>query len=325
MKNWNRRLEKLLKNNQELLLVLMMVLIAGMIHFFVINQRAFLNFYYLPVILGAFLFGRRHGTYSAFLSICIVVFMAVASPRSFATQGGSWDELFKWLDISTWGGFLLLTGFLIGTLYEKKDKVLGELRQTYRGILVMLSQIIDSFDNYTQSHSYRVAQYAVSIAQEMGLADEEVEDIRIAALLHDLGKIGVSAEVLHKAGRLNEAEWDEMKSHASKGAQVIEPLGGQIMKILPLIIAHHEKLDGTGYMGWQGEEIPLGSRIIAVADFYDALATDRPYRKAFPPMEVMKQIHEGAGTHFDPRVVSAFENVFHQLVIPSQTVMKVVG
>ncbi len=300
-----------LKVDKELVIVFLLVLISGIIYFFVNNQRAFLNFFYLPVLLGAYFFGKKHGTYSALLSVILVFALAYFIPDTFDNEvNTTGKDVYKWLDISTWGGFLIITGYAMGLLYEKKEAYIKELQNTYRGIITMLSVVIDAADKYTQNHSYRVSKYAEKIARAAGLSEPEIEDIRTAALLHDLGKIGVSAEILHKIEKLSKDERSEMIKHTGKAAELLEPVGGRVLKILPLILSHHERYDGKGYYGLTADSIPLGAKIIAVADVYDALTTDRPYRKALSPIEAKNEILKGAGKDFDPVVVDYFDQVF---------------
>ncbi len=267
------------KVDKELVIVFLLVAITGFIFFFISNQRAFLNFFYLPVIAGAFFFGKRYATLSATLSVLLIVLVSLVYSDNFLIV--SKDPLSKWLDIGTWGGFLIITGYAIGHLYEKKELALEDIKKTYRGILEMLSLIIDSVDQETQSHSNRVSTIAVMIAHAMRRPEHEIEDVRAAALLHDLGKLGVSNEVLQKIGTLTEDERELIRSHPMRGAEIIRPVGGKVAQILPFIIYHHEQYDGTGYHKLIGEDIPLGARIIAVADVYDALMSDRPTAKEF--------------------------------------------
>ncbi len=137
-----------------------------------------------------------------------------------------------------------------------------------------------------------------------------MEDVRAAALLHDIGKLEISRNILYKAAKLTEQEFEEMKKHPERGAVFLSPVGGTLRRVIPIILRHHEKIDGTGYFGNKGDEIPLEARIITVADYYDALISDRPYRKALPPWEVKEAIIKGAGKEFDPRVVSAFVKAY---------------
>jgi putative nucleotidyltransferase with HDIG domain len=300
-----------LKVDKELIIVFLMVAITGFIFFFISNQRAFLNFFYLPVIIGAFFFGKRYATLSATLSVLLVVLVSLLYSDNFLIV--SKDPLSKWLDVSTWGGFLVITGYSIGHLYEKKERALEDIKKTYRGILEMLSLIIDSVDQETQSHSNRVSTIAVMIAHAMRRPEHEIENIRAAALLHDLGKLGVSNEVLQKIGTLTEDERELIRSHTMRGAEIIRPVGGKVVQILPFIIYHHEQYDGTGYHKLIGEDIPLGARIIAVADVYDALMSDRPYRKGVSPAAAREHIIANASKSFDPVVVDAFVSILPQL------------
>lgn len=299
--------------DKELMIILLLVAIVCFIYFFVVNQRAFLNIFYLPVLLGAYFFGKRYAIVSATFSVVIVGLLAYFSPQSFAAQSGANAEFFKWLDLITWGLFLIFTGYCMGMLYEKKEESRKELQRTYSGIIEMLSLVIESADNYTQSHSHRVSMIAEMIARRMRLNEFEVENIRVAALLHDLGKVGVSEAVLNKVTALTAQERVNIRQHAWLAVNMLEPLGETVGDILPIILHHHEKYDGSGYYKAAHDDIPLGARIIAVADVYDALTTDRPYRKAFTTLQAKQEILANSGTHFDPQVVVAFNKIFPYL------------
>ncbi len=305
------RVSDYFKVDRELIIVFLLVSITGIVFFFVSNQRAFLNFFYLPVLVGAYFFGRRYATQAAFFSVLMIMIIAAAYPATFIFSSD--NEFYKWLDIITWAGFLVITGYCMGFLYEKKEKATQEIRQTYRGIIEMLSLIIDSADRQTQSHSYRVSIISEMIAREMKNQDEEVERIRVAALLHDLGKLGVSNEVLGKIEALSSEEKEQIKVHARFGAELLEPVGGRMLQILPLIMYHHERYDGSGYQKMKGEAIPLGARIIAVADVYDSLISDRSYRQGLPPFQARQEIVNNSGSHFDPDVVKAFLTILPKL------------
>ncbi len=317
----------LIKNHfnvdKELVIILLLVAIAAFIYFFVINQRAFLNIFYIPVLLGAYFFGKRYAVVSATVSVLIIGFLAYFSPHSFASYPGPNANVFKWLDLMTWAVFLMFTGYCMGILYDKKEESRKELQRTYSGIIEMLSLVIESADNYTQSHSHRVSKIAELIARQMKLSPFEVENIRVAALLHDLGKVGVSETVLQKVTALTTQEKMKIRQHTWLAVNMLEPLGETVGDILPIILHHHEKYDGSGYYKAAQDDIPLGARIIAVADVYDALTTDRPYRKAFSTIQAKQEILANSGTHFDPQVVAAFKQIFPYLetdnyLFPSQ-------
>jgi putative nucleotidyltransferase with HDIG domain len=140
----------------------------------------------------------------------------------------------------------------------------------------------------------------------MGFDSERIDDVRDASLLHDIGKMETSRALLYKAARLTESEYTEIKQHAEKGVEVLKRGRGRLERIIPIILAHHDKFDGSGYHPKKGEEIPLEARIISVADVYDSMISDRPYREAMSPLKAKEEITKGSGTDFDPTVVQAF-------------------
>jgi putative nucleotidyltransferase with HDIG domain len=301
----NGRLSRWWHVSGGLLILLSIVVVTGVINFFVVNQRAFLNFYYLPVVFGAYLLGRRRGVYSALLS-CAIVFTIAWFGRSKFGGGEAW----RWLDLVTWGCFLTLTSFVVGSLNEVKERQLNDLRDAYRGVLEIMSKFIDSVDRYTENHSRRVADIAVTIARAMRLPDDEVENIRVGGLMHDIGKIEVSADLLRKATLLSADERVEMRRHVERGERLVESMGAILKHVLPMVGYHHERWDGAGYKGLVGENIPLGARIIAVADTYDAIVSDRAYRDGRSHDDAVRIIRAEAGRQFDPRVVDAFLAVY---------------
>jgi HD-GYP domain-containing protein (c-di-GMP phosphodiesterase class II) len=158
----------------------------------------------------------------------------------------------------------------------------------------------------TAAHAARCAQYARALAEQLRLPPDEIEAIRVAALLHDLGKIEIPDSILQKPGPLTEKEWQSMRQHPVLSHRALAQLGG-FSDVLPLVRHHHERFDGCGYPdGLPGEDIPLGSRIILVIDAFDAMTTDRPYRQAMPIADAAKELVRCSGSQFDPRMVRAF-------------------
>lgn len=186
-----------------------------------------------------------------------------------------------------------------------------EIRQVYLDTLGALASALDAKDKYTKGHSDRVAAYAVEIARTLGLSEYRIEVIEHMALLHDIGKIGISEEILTKPGRLSNQEFEQIKQHPVIGANILKDIK-DFESSTDLIKYHHEKFDGTGYpYGLKGEEIPLEARIITLADSFDAMTSDRAYRKAMNVQEAFEEIRRSSGNHFDPVVVEAFINSWH--------------
>jgi len=294
--------------NRGLLVLLGIVAVTGVINFFVINQRAFLNFYYLPVVFGAYTMGLRKGVYSAVLSCAIVIGIALLNDTQFGAHDP--ENWMRWLDLGTWGCFLILTSYVVGTLYEQKEAQLREIRDAYQGIIQIMAKFIDSVDRYTENHSRRVADYSVEIARGLRLPETDIEDIRIGAFLHDIGKVDVSTAVLRKAAGLTEDEMTEMKRHVDAGETLVRSMGGILKHVIPMVAFHHERWDGGGYRGLRGAEIPLGARIIAVADTYDAIVIDRAYRKGRTHHQALRILREESGRQFDPEVVKVFLRLY---------------
>jgi response regulator RpfG family c-di-GMP phosphodiesterase len=181
-----------------------------------------------------------------------------------------------------------------------------ELEQTYRTTLEALGSAIDTRDLGTHAHSRRVRGYSMVIARAHGVPEGDLRDIEHGVLLHDIGKIGIPDGILLKPGPLTPDEWKIMRTHPDIGRRMIEKIPF-LKGAVPIVYHHHERWDGTGYpAGLRGEQIPLGARIFAVADAFDAMTFDRPYSRATPLEAARQEIQRSAGTHFDPAVVATF-------------------
>ena len=181
------------------------------------------------------------------------------------------------------------------------------------GALKSLASSLELLDPYTHGHSQRVARYAALIATTMRLPEEQINKVRTAAAVHDVGKLEVPLEILNKPGRLTDEEFDVIKTHALRGAEMVRALGDP--ELTEMVAHHHERLDGSGYPArLGGTEIPLGARIIAVADTFDALTSTRAYRPAKRQSEALGIIHAEAGTQLDPLVVGAFDRCFEEML-----------
>lgn len=184
--------------------------------------------------------------------------------------------------------------------------LLNDLAELNLGTLTALARAVDANSPWTAGHSERVTSLALKIGSAMGLSQRELDVLRQAGLLHDLGKIGVPGYILEKRGTLTDEEWAIIKEHPGKGALILEPIPA-FLEVVPLVAQHHERFDGTGYpLSLAGADISLGARILAVADVFDALISDRPYRSGWNFREVIAFINSRAGQDFDPGVVQAF-------------------
>jgi HD-GYP domain-containing protein (c-di-GMP phosphodiesterase class II) len=191
---------------------------------------------------------------------------------------------------------------------EQLKKAAHENSLLFLNSVRMLAAAIDAKDPYTRGHSERVARYSIGIGKNLSMTEKEMRNLRISALLHDVGKIGIDDRILRKPGALSDDEFEVMKGHPAKGAAIMSGVA-QLIDIIPGMKYHHEKWSGGGYPdGLEGEQIPMQARIVAIADTFDAMTTNRPYQKAMEIGYVVEKIKSFAGTRFDPRVVDAFVN-----------------
>lgn len=225
-------------------------------------------------------------------------------------EGDHSDEGIKLLELySSQAASSIGNAFLHSLVNIKNDELnrtYDQLRETYVDTIEALRMVVDAKDYYTRGHSDRVAYFAVKIGHAFNLSDAEIELLRIGGLFHDVGKIGTSDDILYKNTELNEKEYEEIKQHPIRGARILSAIS-MFKEVIPLIKCHHERIDGKGYPeGLKGEEIPMLARIIAVADAFDAMMSDRHYRSRLKFEEARNQLLEGAGTQFDADVVARF-------------------
>jgi len=299
--------------NREFLIILSMLTIAWAFNYTIASQYLLLGLYTLPAVLSAYLFGRQQAVLTAFASMLLVGLVSYFNPGrfdpiSFVGVGG--DN--QWYHIVSWSCILLVTAYAMGTLYERNKTRMRELRQTYQGLLTILRHLLVQ-DEDEENHCFRVSIYATRIAMYLGLEKEEIEDIRSAALMHDLGKLQISRNILRKAVRLNRD--DRSFPITTKSYEPL--LRGSIGGVLPMLLGHHEQFENAR----DRMPIPLGARILAVADVYDTLTIGGPERKALTPEAAKEQIVAGSGTEFDPEVVKAFVSAFDRMEMELPNIM----
>lgn len=199
--------------------------------------------------------------------------------------------------------FLIIAGQLAVSL--ENSKLYMDIRDNYFKTISALVAAIEAKDPYTKGHSAQVARYAAAIAEEMGLPREKIEEIYIAAILHDVGKIGIAEQILCKQEKLTDVEYTIMKEHPFHGERILEPIGFSA-EIINSIRHHHERYDGNGYPdNIKGEGLSIGARILCIADTIEAMTSKRYYRNAFSLESVIRELRDGSGTQFDPKVVKA--------------------
>ena len=267
--------------------------------------------------------GRLLALLAVLLSIGVSIFAArrITNPLQVLTQSsralarGDFSQRVHLLSRTEIGEL----AHTFNTMSDELERFVADLkraaeenRELFMGSIQMLAGAVDEKDPYTRGHSDRVTRYSLLIAKEMGHSPEFMETLRISAQLHDVGKIGIEDHILKKPGALTEEEFEVMKTHTTKGANILRPVT-QLAEMLPGIELHHEALDGRGYpYGLQGDQVPMLARVIAVADTFDALTTNRPYQQAHTPDQALQIIKNLAGKRLDPQAVEALLAVYER-------------
>lgn len=270
---------------------------------------------------------RERAGGNGFLPVLVLTADVTSEAKQNALQAGANDFLTKPFDrteailrINN----LLRVRLLHLQLQNERDRLeervrlrTKELRQAKSEILQLLGRASEYRDDMTGQHTQRVGWLSGMIAERLGLPDKQTEMIRMAAPLHDIGKIGIPDELLLKPGRFEPDEFERMKTHTLIGADILEGSYFTILKTAGLIArSHHEKWNGSGYPeGLRGENIPVEARIVALADFYDALTHERPYKRAWTPEEALAEVEKQRGVHFDPGIVDVFVQLFRSNAI----------
>ena len=294
--------------NFERVLVLIIIGIIVLITYFLNFKLVFLNTFYLPIIVSGYFLGKRMAVMTASFCIAIVVLFVVFNTDSFLMAEIGIFHLTIFLLI--WSAFLILTSAALGFLYEENKKRIKDLRDAYVGVLEIMSRYLESADRYTQGHSVRVAKLSQEIAIAMNLPRSFIETVKASALLHDIGKTEISMNIVNKAAKLTSSEKTMMSKHSTKGAELLFLVGGVLKDAVPIVLAHHQYyFDPEKCSRGEEGQVPLGASIIAVADAYDAMITDRPYRRGMQPWKAYEEIAKESGHQFHPEVVRAFERV----------------
>jgi hypothetical protein len=253
--------------------------------------------YYFVVIAAAVLYGPRLGALVGAASALL------AEPAALAILGDRIDFEGPWL---LRGAAMIVVGGVTGALTTALLQRVRELERLNEETIFAFVRAIDARDPYTARHSEKVALYAVRLAQALGLPPQDCERIHLSGMLHDVGKVALERSILHKPGALTEDEWQQVREHPARSAHILGAVK-RFAEYVPGARHHHERYDGRGYPdGLAGRAIPLDARILAVADAYDAMTSDRSYRPALAHREALQRLQQDAGTQFDPDCVRAF-------------------
>jgi len=308
-KLWRRIVRELVRVRPGLIPLMVFTALLGLMNILVVNQKIVLYMFYLPVVVAAWTLRKRHAVGVAGLATVLVAAYAFFLPRSLPYTG---SMPLLWAELVIWAGVLIVTAYAVSTLRQRVEEALHSLERAYSGVLAILSKFIQTIDADTEAHCVRVSAWGVSIGQELGMDRSMIEKIRIAGLLHDVGKVDISVEILRKAAALSLAERQTIREHAARGAEMVRPIGGILADIADAIESHHENYDGTGYRGLKGEQIPVVARVLAVADVFDALLSDRPYRKSMGIFNALDNLVVSSGSRFDPTVVEALRSIINR-------------
>ena len=293
------------KTTKELFLLLFMVLIAAMINSLVASQRMAPVFYFLPTLYSAYYFGRRHATLTALGSVILVVLLTFLNPALLSHRIDHLSIDPRWFDLTVWGGILVVAGYAMGTLYERNQKSLNELKDGYEGMLVILQHFLAN-QKYSEAHSYRISMYATKIAESLGLDGESIEDIRMAALLRNVNELGISNEILYKAANLSQEDVEKGIQKQEKTAKA-QAMGGSLRRAIPILVAE-QQLTKTGRSPAEAE---IEVQVLALAEKFESLISDTRGGK-MSPAQAVEAIAKGFATKYDSMIVDAFVKAFGQ-------------
>ncbi|MHC5059751.1 MAG: HD-GYP domain-containing protein [Planctomycetota bacterium] len=291
-------------------IVLTLVLIVTTGQKWIPNNNAFLHtlhlilgkFYLIPIVLGAIWFGFGGAILSA---AWVTLFYLLQAALQWAEQIPANIDQFG--ELAT----IWIVAVLAGVLTHEEKRALQEADEIYQGSLIALVAALDAREHDTQLHSLRVRAYAMRVGRELDLDRYQLHILEQASLLHDVGKIGTPDRILLKPGPLDDEEWDIMQQHPQTGRRLLMSVPF-LKDAAEIVYCHHEKYDGSGYpSGLIGDRIPLLARIFAVIDVFDALTSDRPYRKKLNYEDAREIVHSQSGKHFDPEITDAFLRISH--------------
>lgn len=298
---------KLASANRELWLILAIFAIALLVNSIVAEHRIVLYLYTIPTIMSAYYYGRRHAVLTAFASAFLILAMSWINPRILAWRALQLP-IDGWAEFVTWAGILVITAYCMGTLYERMEHNMRDLRQSYDGMLMML-QHIASDNKFSQNHPYRVSLMASKIAEQLELGSQRADDLRRAALLHEIEKTGITREMLFQAANIQDEEVKQMETSLEQGRELPTTKGSSLRRIIPILLGFQTAAEKASQSQGVGH-ISVESKILLVACHYDSF-TSAP-EKRVSPSEAMERITQRSGIEYDAEVVDAMVKVFRK-------------
>lgn len=297
--------------NYTLILVTVLVLVTLAVYKTGGAKTAVPHLYYLPIVATGIIRGRAWGAVTG-----LVCGMASGPFMPLDAGTGALQHPTNWVIRIC---FFALVGYVSGitsSIMNAQNRQLSrknkELNATLEALTTAFARAIDAKDSYTGDHSENVARYAVMLGREVGLSQDDLECLFKAGILHDIGKIAIPDRVLNKPGRLTQDEYDLIKQHPQHGYDILRPIP-ELYRCAKLVLYHHKGFSHGGYPDiTEGDAVPLGARILAIADAWDAMTSDRKYRKALSRDEAIKRLLDSSGTQFDPELVSKFAVVINR-------------
>jgi HD-GYP domain-containing protein (c-di-GMP phosphodiesterase class II) len=282
--------------NFEPIVVIVLVVATAFAVLVAADKYAILNFFYIPALTAAYFLGVRQGVLVSVAAVLMITVYAIINPEVFTSSSPQSPGVALFL----WGAFLIVTSYVVGSLYEAKARGVAELKHAYDGILGLVATLIDAVDKHAEDHSVRVAALAARIGVVLDMPTDEIETVHVAGLLHEMSKVDVSLGALRKAAA---SEPDSRGEDA--GMQSMSSAGGRLSDVVYLVERYQERFDGSGPIRLKGGEIPRGARVLAVADAYESFIAPRPYGQGLVSAESLAEVEKESGSRYDPAIVQA--------------------
>lgn len=284
--------------------IIVVTIFAGalMINTIAVQRVSFLNFYYLPILVTGLLLGLRASLLASLLAVGFVSLFQAIDPTHYSLGA---TPVETWSAIALWGCFLVLTSLVVGVLQERNRDRHAQLKQAYVGTLEILSKYLEASGEIALGHSARVARLAEDVARRMGLSEDQIENCRVAGLLHDVGRVRIASDLESRSG-LTENDREALEPYARRGARMIDALGDLFRDVVPIIEYHQDPYAEDGRVN---QHVPLEAQIVAAADAFDQIVSGGPRRTGSPARVALAELEKWSGSQYSPSVVATVKHV----------------